>query len=71
MVPQGQLNFLLPDEESEFKIAANAGAFKNAIWDFDQDLRGKAKHGEDIPITPSAVRKMLYDFLQGHGVALE
>ena len=43
---KGKLEFKLPEEQEEFKVAQEGGAWKSVVWEVDQWLRNKLKHGE-------------------------
>ena len=47
------LKFKLPDEEPEFKAAANGQAWQSLAWAIDQHLRSSIKYASDE--TPEAV----------------
>lgn len=40
------LKFNLPEENAEHKLAVNAGNYYAVLWDIDQYLRSKLKHGD-------------------------
>lgn len=40
------LEFNLPEETIEHRLAVNAGNYYSVLWDIDQYLRGKLKHGD-------------------------
>jgi hypothetical protein len=40
------LEFDLPEENAEHKLAVNAGNYYAVLWDIDQYLRSKLKHGD-------------------------
>lgn len=47
-MPIVTLKFKLPDEEKEFRVATQGAEFKAVLWDVDQYLRAKIKHGYDL-----------------------
>jgi hypothetical protein len=51
-MPKATLTFNLPEEQREHELATKAGALHQVLWDLDQDLRSKIKHGD----YPEAVR---------------
>lgn len=43
---QGTLTFNLPEEQQEFRVASNAQAYVNVLWELDQQhMRPITKHG--------------------------
>jgi hypothetical protein len=40
------LEFNLPEETIEHRLAVNAGNYYCVLWDIDQYLRSKLKHGD-------------------------
>lgn len=65
---QASLTFTLPEESREFKEAANAGAVVDAVRDFDQALRMRAKHGTPAEkrLTAAQARELLRVALNDH-----
>jgi len=65
------LKFKLPDEQSEFDLANNAGKMYSILWDFDQWLRSEIKY-DSGRFTPEEqdlldrVRTKLYDFFNDY-----
>ena len=45
-MPKVTMEFNLPDEQSEFELAQNAGKMHSSLWDMYQFLRADSKHGE-------------------------
>lgn len=43
------LQFELPDDDGEHKLALNGGKYFAAMWDFKESLRMLFKHGEPTP----------------------
>lgn len=44
-MPKAVLEFNLPDENAEFRSSLDGPRWQSAMWDLDQELRSKAKHG--------------------------
>lgn len=69
------LSFTLPEESSEFKSAANAGALVAVIQDLEAELRRRQKYGTaaEQRLSPGKVREMLRGILADRdaGWALE
>lgn len=42
--PTGTLSFPLPEYESEFQRASNAGSLSAVLWDLDQAMRAHLKY---------------------------
>ncbi len=47
-MPKAILEFQLPEENNEFKLAQRGSDYWTALWDIDQDLRGWLKHGHEF-----------------------
>lgn len=45
---EGILKFNLPEEESEFRMAVNAGNYYSSLWEMDQWLRSQIKHNDNL-----------------------
>ena len=60
------LEFSLPEEREEFDSAANGWKWQSVVWDFDQMLREKIKHGNQEELVP--VREALNDLITDHGL---
>ncbi len=41
------LEFNLPDDQEDFKLATNAVSWYSVCWDLDQELRAKTKYASD------------------------
>ena len=65
------LEFTLPKDSYEHRLAINAGAWVSAIHEIDQWLRGIAKHGTESKIEVSYVRAKLYEELNARGLEFE
>ena len=62
------LEFDLPEEAEEFRVACDGATWKAVVWDFDQWLRNQIKHcdREDL----QEVQDMLHEIKDDHGVKL-
>ena len=60
------LEFNLPEEREEFKSASDGWKWQSVVWDFDQMLRGKIKHGNQEELVP--VREALNGLIADHGL---
>jgi hypothetical protein len=45
-MPKATLEFTLPEEDREFKLAISSGEMSSCIWEVDQYCRGILKHGD-------------------------
>ncbi len=50
------LEFSLPEEEEDFRIAVNATLFQQSLWDIDENLRLWLKHGHEFTDTADALQ---------------
>lgn len=68
------LEFDLPEDNSEFRNAVNANGMFSVLWDLDQHLRSKIKHG-DLPSGEyrayEDVREYLRDAMLSCGVTFD
>lgn len=60
------LEFNLPEEKSEFKLASNANDLYCVLWDLDNELRrllkyNEQKHNDDVLIGLEMARNKLND----------
>ena len=62
------LEFNLPDENSEYKMAHHASGIFCAAWDFDQWLRSECKYYDK---QYDDIRKKFRDCLEDQGIMLE
>ena len=58
------IEFNLPDERTEFEMAAAAGEMYSAIWDVDAELRQLLKHGGDTAEVIESCRERLNEILR-------
>lgn len=61
----GKLEFDLPEERCEFAVAVNAMRIAGGIWDFEQWLRGRLRHG-DLSSAENAVYEEVLRELREH-----
>lgn len=45
-MPKSSLEFSLPEEKRELKLALNSGEIYSCLWEVDQYCRGILKHGD-------------------------
>ena len=67
------LEFNLPEEQSEYQTANQAGALHSILWDLDNELRNNLKHGHKFKTADDAleyVRAFLHAELGDHNVQL-
>lgn len=70
-MPKHIIEFNLPDETEELETTMKAGAYRSALWDFDQHLRSKAKHGQGKEAEEAQkIRDLLHEFLNDNGIEL-
>ena len=60
------LEFNLPEEREEFEGATDGWKWQSVVWDFDQMLREKIKHGNQEELVP--VREALRELVSEHGL---
>jgi hypothetical protein len=73
-MPKVTITFDLPEEQSEFDCAINAGNFKNAIWNFEQQLRSWYKYHHHFKTADDAIqgiRNYFYQCLNEHNVSTD
>ena len=69
------LEFSLPNDKWEFKMANESAAMHSVLWDMDQWLRGKTKYApddmsEDTYNAFEACRESLHDFINENNINL-
>jgi hypothetical protein len=67
---KASIEFQLPEENDDFKMASQAAAFQSAVWEFDQWLRSISKHGDSLMIDVDVVRDRLRSELSDNGCSL-
>lgn len=68
------LEFKLPEDAVEYKIATNAPNLHQSLYEFDQYLRSRIKHdddNEDVYDCLVSVRDKLNEILLSNTVSLE
>lgn len=68
------LEFDLPEETIEYRLAVNAGNYHAVLWDIDQYLRSKLKYGELTSEQYDALdktREELHDLMNTYNVTFE
>lgn len=68
------LTFDLPEELDDFKAALQGRDLQFALWDIDQYLRAKIKHGthsEEAHKVYAEIRELIHTELQDRDVTLE
>ena len=70
------LEFSLPNDKWEFKMANESAAMHSVIWDMDQWLRKMIKHApdsmsEDTYKTLELCREQLHEFINENDINLE
>ena len=66
------LEFDLPEEQEEFRVAVNGAAWQAVLQNLDQQLRGVVKHGDDPVEAEHAQRwrDVLHDLAEAGGAAI-
>ncbi len=72
-MPKAILKFDLLEEREEFKIASRAGDYYSALYDMDQELRGKIKYAPDTATEAEIkiyeeLRETLHRIMSNYGV---
>jgi len=72
-MPKATLIFDLPEEQSEFDIANNAGKYYSVLWELDQYLRNFIKYPADnedsiLTDTMDKVRGELHKLMESYHV---
>lgn len=62
------LEFDLPEQEGEYKNAIQGGMMASLIYEFTNDIRGKAKHGITKPKDWDEVKSLWWEFLQDYKI---
>lgn len=63
------IEFNLPEEASELKLALDGSKWFGVIWEMDSWLRQQIKHHGDEGLQP--VRDKLYEFMDRVGVSFD
>ncbi len=72
------LEFNLPEEAEEFRVAQDGGAWKSVVWDLYEELRRWSKYGmdtepllmEDVKIM-TEILPLLNTLMEDKGLTLE
>jgi hypothetical protein len=59
---KASLTFKLPEEQTEFDTAIQAGAAKGVLWDFAQQLRSWRKYHNDFKSGSDALETITEEF---------
>ena len=65
------LEFNLPEDEEQFNVASKGMDWALVVWDIDQLLRNKLKHGDIFPNTRAElekIRKTINEMLADRGL---
>lgn len=68
-MPKATLEFNLPEEEFEHRMAINSRSYYSVLFAMDQYLRNHIKHSEIWPHA-QAIRDKLYELLSDYEVSL-
>jgi hypothetical protein len=63
------LEFNMPDDESNFKMAYQGPSYHVVLWNLDQTMRNYLKHGhqfESIDAAIESIRNELHDQMREH-----
>lgn len=65
-MPLATIQFSLPDEQDEFRVAIKGSKYQTALCELDQELRNLVKYGTEEAqraMTPDKVRARLWEIL--------
>ena len=62
------LEFTLPEDSSEYKLASSAPDFFLVLWDFDQWLRSEIKYNDK---DYQGIRDKLHEVMYEHSICLD
>ena len=70
------LEFSLPNDKWEFKMANDSAAMHAVLWEMDQWLRKNIKHAPDTMSVDTynafeLCREQLHEFIDGNNISLE
>lgn len=65
------LEFNLPEETGEHKLALDGGKWMSVCHVLDQWLRGIQKHGDQKTLTVDEVRERLHEELDSSGLSFD
>lgn len=74
-MPKAILEFNLPEERDEFKLATNGTNYFCILWDIEQYLRSELKHNDKLTIDQieilDEIRDKLREFMSNVGVSFD
>lgn len=65
------LEFTLPEDQEEHRVALDGSKWKNVAWSLDQWLRNMLKYENKDTISVQEVREQIYSELRENGVEFE
>ena len=68
------LEFNLPEDTNEHKLAINAPSVASAIWNFDQHLRSVIKYGDKSELEENIyqeIRDKLYEMFDEYNLVID
>lgn len=70
------LEFNLPDDQEDFKMASNALSWYIVCWDLDQELRAKTKYAPDsLPQDKydayQEIRELLREYMSDRNISFD
>jgi len=70
------LEFNLPDDQEDFKLATNAASWYTVCWDLDQELRAKTKYAsDDLPQDKydayQEIRDLLREYMSDRNISFD
>lgn len=70
------LEFNLPDDQEDFKMATNAVSWYAVCWDLDQELRAKTKYAsDDLPQDKydayQEIRELLREYMSDRNISFD
>jgi len=70
------LEFNLPDDQDDFKMASNALSWYLVCWDLDQELRAKTKYAsDDLPQDKydayQEIRELLREYMSDRNISFD
>jgi hypothetical protein len=69
-MPKGILEFNLPEDNSDFRLAQNAWKYKSVLEDFSNKLRSLCKHSNTKPKSWEEVRELFHEAVNENDCAL-
>lgn len=68
------LEFNLPDEQEEYKMANAAPCYHSALWDLAQEIRNKLKYEDLTPEQDKAweeIKTVFWDLMNEYNIKLD